>query len=70
MPRGVKKSTADKLRQELEKIRKSISDHEEKIAALKEKEKEVLDQIHGGKGSGRGRAEEDPGLLRSRQLEG
>jgi len=36
----------DKLRQELEKIRKSISDHEEKIAALKEKEKEVLDQIH------------------------
>lgn len=46
MPRGVKKSTADKLRQELEKIRKSISDHEEKIAALKEKEKEVLDQIH------------------------
>ena len=30
MPRGVKKSTADKLRQELEKIRKSISDHEEK----------------------------------------
>ena len=35
MPRGVKKSTADKLRQELEKI-----------AALKEKEKEVLDQIH------------------------
>lgn len=37
MPRGVKKSTADKLRQELEKIRKSISDHEEKIAALKEK---------------------------------
>ena len=57
MPRGVKKSTADKLRQELEKIRKSISDHEEKIAALKEKEKEVLDQIHdadhGGKVSGR-----------------
>ena len=46
MPRGVKKSTADKLRQELEKIRKNISDHEEKIAALKEKEKEVLDQIH------------------------
>ena len=42
MPRGVKKSTADKLRQELEKIRKNISDHEEKIAALKE----VLDQIH------------------------
>ena len=42
MPRGVKKSTADKLRQELEKIRKSISDHEEKIAALKEKEKERL----------------------------
>ena len=38
MPRGVKKSTADKLRQELEKIRKSISDHEEKIAALKEME--------------------------------
>ena len=33
MPRGVKKSTADKLRQELEKIRKNISDHEEKIAA-------------------------------------
>ncbi len=46
MPRGVKKSTADKLRQELEKIRKNISDHEEKIAALKEKEKEVLEQIH------------------------
>lgn len=46
MPRGVKKSTADKLRQELEKIKKNISDHEEKIAALKEKEKEVLDQIH------------------------
>ena len=46
MPRGVKKSTADKLRQELEKIMKNISDHEEKIAALKEKEKEVLDQIH------------------------
>ena len=46
MPRGVKKSTADKLRQELEKIRKNISDHEEKIAALKEKEKEGLDQIH------------------------
>ena len=46
MPRGVKKSTADKLRQELEKIRKNISDHEEKIAALKEKEKGVLDQIH------------------------
>ena len=46
MPRGVKKSTADKLPQELEKIRKNISDHEEKIAALKEKEKEVLDQIH------------------------
>lgn len=46
MPRGVKKSTADKLRQELEKIRKNISDHEEKIVALKEKEKEVLDQIH------------------------
>lgn len=46
MPRGVKKSTADKLRQELEKIRKNISDHEEKIADLKEKEKEVLDQIH------------------------
>lgn len=46
MPRGVKKSTADKLRQELEKIRKNISDHEEKIAALKEKEKEVLDKIH------------------------
>ena len=46
MPRGVKKSTADKLRQELEKIRKNISDHEEKIAALKEKEKEVLDQSH------------------------
>lgn len=46
MPRGVKKSTADKLRQELEKIRENISDHEEKIAALKEKEKEVLDQIH------------------------
>ena len=45
MPRGVKKSTADKLRQELEKIRKNISD-QEKIAALKEKEKEVLDQIH------------------------
>ena len=31
---------------ELEKIRKNISDHEEKIAVLKEKEKEVLDQIH------------------------
>ena len=46
MPRGVKKSTADKLRQELEKIRKNISDHEQKIAVLKEKEKEVLDQIH------------------------
>ena len=81
MPRGVKKSTADKLRQELEKIRKSISDHEEKIAALKEKEKEVLDQIHDAemesirqtmeeKGLDVDALKEDPGLLRSRLLEG
>ena len=62
MPRGVKKSTADKLRQELEKIRKNISDHEEKIAALKEKEKEVLDQIHDAEMESIRQTMEDKGL--------
>ena len=45
MPRGVKKSTADKLRQELEKIRKTNSDHHLKIAPITQNQKEVLDQI-------------------------
>ena len=46
MARGPRKSTTDKLCQELKKIRENISSHEEKIVALKEKESEIMEQIH------------------------
>lgn len=45
MPRGVRKSTLEKLREELKEVQESIQQYKNSMVTLGEKEKDIQDKI-------------------------
>lgn len=45
MPKGVRKSSIEKLQKELNEVQDSIQQYKSSISALKEKEKEIQEKI-------------------------